>query len=608
MIVYVGRTNGVSSDKNDQDGLGDWPRRLLHVPTMTSFPWQKGNVYNETPCPKYAIISYTWGRWRLKPHERPDVKSISIKGTTWAIPRVNDTIFSVQQFEQALRTCVEAREPRVNLEFVWVDIACINQDEEDPEGALEIGRQAKIFGRATQQFIWLAADDEAQVNLPHPIENIQYLLDAKEPLRKFQALADATLLRRDAYESEEALVADLDYNINFIEDLTQSVKGLVVYPWFSSLWTLQEAFLSFPAIFLDNDGHAVAKSSGFHPRFSDILHSIRMIFQATSSSVHLRSLLQLPKSLEEQTLRRIIERSGLESLSMHDPLALYTQSKNRTTEHELDRIYGIMQVFDVRLGKSALHARPEQRWTLSELETQLGIALIQKYPLLSQLHVHNTIVRKRQAWRVTTASVVPAWGSELPFHYPRGNVKRMQPSLAIKRVDGALYGYFEGRSCNFETFVDAWKNTFAENLDETSPSSFTSVEIALDLTVLFSRTNLQIRWPLWQVPRGKPQLDLANAMLRRFRQKGLNVRVLCLGGYLAPHLTLYGLILLECHDVNVGRWYARLGICTWDVPYTAEHSVPIGEDVITYETPKWKYDAFLAGEGNEWIAHSGVFG
>lgn len=579
---------------------------------MTSFEWQSGNIYNGTRCPDYAILSYTWGRWRLRPGERPEIGCIDINGIAWEIPRVDDAIFSVQQFENALRSCIEACKPRLDLEFVWVDIACINQNEYNPESALEIGRQAKIFGRAMQQYIWLAAEIARPGSPPDPLRDIQFLLDAKRPLRRFQSMANATLLERDISESKESLVADLNYNVSFIRDLSAAVKNLVAYPWFTSLWTLQEAFLSFPAIFLDNNGNAVINSSGFHPRFSDILQSIHMIFQVTSASAHLRSLLHLPKSLEEQILRRIIERTGLESLSSYDPVGLYMQSKYRTTEYPSDRIYGIMQIFDLRLGKSAPHADPEGHWTLSELETQLGMALIEKYPLLSQLHVHNEIVHNRQAWRMTTESVVPAWGSELLFHYPRGNINHLAATLAVKRVCGSLFGYFEGRSCDFASFICAWKNMCMEKVNNTisnpSPNPMNSVEIALDLTVLFSRTNLQIRWHLWEVPRGKPQLELANAMILRFQRKGLNVRILCLGGFPAPHLTLYGLILLECFDDIVGRWYARLGICTWDVPYVTGASVPVGEAIITHETPEWRYRSLLAIESEEWVAHSGIFG
>lgn len=46
--------------------LGDWPQRLLHVPTMTSYEWQPGHCYGPSkPKPEYRAISYTWGRWKI---------------------------------------------------------------------------------------------------------------------------------------------------------------------------------------------------------------------------------------------------------------------------------------------------------------------------------------------------------------------------------------------------------------------------------------------------------------------------------------------------------------------------------------------------------------
>lgn len=50
----------------DEDALGDWPRRLLHVPTMTSFEWAPGNYYGSTQEPSYNATSYTWGRWAAR--------------------------------------------------------------------------------------------------------------------------------------------------------------------------------------------------------------------------------------------------------------------------------------------------------------------------------------------------------------------------------------------------------------------------------------------------------------------------------------------------------------------------------------------------------------
>lgn len=41
------------------------------------------------------------------------------------------------------------------VEFVWLDMACIDQNPGSPDAAAEIGRQAKIFKGASHVYAWL---------------------------------------------------------------------------------------------------------------------------------------------------------------------------------------------------------------------------------------------------------------------------------------------------------------------------------------------------------------------------------------------------------------------------------------------------------------------
>lgn len=126
--------------EEEERQLGSWPRRLLHVPTLTSYAWQPGNVYNGIPSPRYNAISYTWGRWRLDEFDQPHVNAIpiSIHGDTWPIPRIDPKHFTVGDFNAAIRATTTlsvngmAPEP---IEFVWLDVACIHQghDPRPPE-------------------------------------------------------------------------------------------------------------------------------------------------------------------------------------------------------------------------------------------------------------------------------------------------------------------------------------------------------------------------------------------------------------------------------------------------------------------------------------------
>lgn len=83
---------------------------------------------------------------------------------TWAVPRIDESHFTVAQFETLIQRStqaitVEGNNPaftnRKSTESVWLDVACINQTPNHPQKAQEIGRQAQIFKRATRVLIWL---------------------------------------------------------------------------------------------------------------------------------------------------------------------------------------------------------------------------------------------------------------------------------------------------------------------------------------------------------------------------------------------------------------------------------------------------------------------
>ncbi|KAK8215074.1 hypothetical protein M8818_002084 [Zalaria obscura] len=136
---------------------------------MTSYECRDGNTYNGVKDPQYRALSYTWGRWELTEGVKPFIKELRISGITWDVPRMNPAHFTVHQMEQVLHRACQAVSlnsedtPTTNTkimlpptEWVWLDIACIDQDPASPQNAIEIGRQAKIFKNATGVLIWLS--------------------------------------------------------------------------------------------------------------------------------------------------------------------------------------------------------------------------------------------------------------------------------------------------------------------------------------------------------------------------------------------------------------------------------------------------------------------
>jgi hypothetical protein len=215
----------------------EWPLRLLHVPSMTSVQSGPGHTYGceqlskQNLYPRYNILSYTWGRWRSN-SERP----VGIKGTTWKIPAVRPEHFTPKDFEQVLRLISK------DVDYVWVDVACINQGQSPQdvaEGMDQVGKQMGIFSRASQAYVWLNHLSKADLekSLDGVIEPALGLGDELSNLQKAKHIS---------VENEKSVC-------ELLEGIRQASRSLCSDPWFSSLLTLQEAALRRDAIILSRE-------------------------------------------------------------------------------------------------------------------------------------------------------------------------------------------------------------------------------------------------------------------------------------------------------------------------------------------------------------------
>jgi hypothetical protein len=165
------------------DNDSPWPRRLLRISTMKSHPWRSGNIYDGAREPPYFAITYTWGRWQLAPDSHPSLKPLDF-GTPWPIPRVEPDRFTPENFVSFIKS-LSARPPSssrrtrtaVEVDFLWLDVACIDQRDRSHEKELEIDRQAAIFSGAHQVFAWLHQFENSELQ-----ETYQNFRDAYEIL------------------------------------------------------------------------------------------------------------------------------------------------------------------------------------------------------------------------------------------------------------------------------------------------------------------------------------------------------------------------------------------------------------------------------------------
>ncbi|KUI59638.1 hypothetical protein VP1G_06882 [Cytospora mali] len=181
--------------------------------------------------PDYAIVSHTWGRWRV------DGDGVRIEGVPWLVPC--NTRFDVERLPDELLNNIAVFG---GLKHIWFDLLCIPQDRSEL-AQVEISRQAAIFGNAKLAICWMSS-------IGH-LEGLRWAIT-------WLAVTYAHL------ESGGTSDERMDSVMNVVDHITRSFpglgvpeslpmevrfKGLVPGPasvdkaWFSSLWTLQEAVL-----------------------------------------------------------------------------------------------------------------------------------------------------------------------------------------------------------------------------------------------------------------------------------------------------------------------------------------------------------------------------
>jgi hypothetical protein len=357
---------------------------------MTSIARDEYGVYRAANFtaqnPKYNILSYTWGRWKIDDCTQCPV--LPVKGTDWEIPAVKQDHFTVEAFQNVLLSMLA----QTNIELAWVDIGCIDQDN-NPESAIEIGQQALIFKQATNAFVWLSRLHNADLSMA------------------IERVGDHTFqIGNYLHHYNPDLELDLDSSV---DNLKKALDYILNDPWFSSLWTLQEAILRRDAIVLSAEGQPIFWREGLFgipptPRVKymdiDLLtHSCRLILQLLEGERKFVS--PMPKNFTEVVshIQQKILQTGFFQFS-DNPNVYYGAARYRSTTRDVDRIYAITQIYDIRVGKSI---QPEENLTLEDLIDEFARTINRRSVVLGQLFLHTKVPAKGKSWRITEELTVP---------------------------------------------------------------------------------------------------------------------------------------------------------------------------------------------------------
>ncbi|KAI1157386.1 hypothetical protein F5B18DRAFT_209542 [Nemania serpens] len=585
-----------SPARSRADRLGRWPRRLLYVPTMISYEWSPGNKYGEHYAPEYNAITYTWGRWRLQPKERPDVGSIGVSGVLWGIPRVHPDHFTTNEFEQMIRTAARAQPTFRNTrtdsppscEFVWLDIVCIDQREHSPTAALEIGRQALIFDGAKQVVVWLNTFSTHNLNLA--IDELSCATDRLEAKRQ----TCATLKDTDSR--------------TLLHQIRSGLARLFSDPWFTSLWTLQEAYLRTDAVLAGRDG-CIADG----PAYGGTSRNPASLFDLIGVCEPM-----LNSRFEEQTppdlyasIVTLIQNSGMQALAEDSALATYLAAAQRKFTRPSDAIYGIQQIFDARVGATAPGADHRKAWSPEQLEIQLGSHLLRHHPVLSQMHVYTAPAALGSAWRVSKLhSIIPPDQRFVAYtttraareHDPDDPLEAPKCNLLVERVKEKVWCRFDGPCCAFAEFHKIFTQLSRHDILKDQMANGNLVTIYLDITPELSKCPEYRSAGYAMVPRGSRQNRLSLWLAKAFSPDTLSVLLLGRRGRSrssAEPRVLAGLLLLRCRGKDSNHpslYHRRIGFCVWSTADLAVGGVFLpNAKLMTGVAPLWKKEVGIFG-------------
>ncbi|CZS79660.1 unnamed protein product [Fusarium graminearum] len=597
---------GNSEEQWSDDCL--WPRRLLHVASMTSYPWSPGNKYGSYTEPYYNAVSYTWGRFRYKDDhpEYAKTRPLAVNGVSWQLPRMRPSHFTADDMHELLKAATCPEDEEYAVEFIWLDVACIDQTKpHTPEYYSEVGRQGRIFQGASEVVVWLTT-----INSKKMIDWWQRMSRAKTPLK-------------------QVLVGSVeDYDVDeWLRNLLAEFQNLRKDPWFTSLWTLQEAFLSPYAVIFLRDGksffrcvddvssggylsHLITVCQKMYSFLDQFQRSVsrkatfdQTLFDAVKNEIEAFGFLE---GFNEGTsvLRTLELGFDTSSAWMGNPLMLLQASHRRTCYEKTDRVRGIMQVFGLQLGESAPDHIPGKTYTLPELEDQLATELLRIYPISSQLSIQDRSCPPRGAWRVNSSMTMMRF-SELLWRQmigPDGSSVDEQDlvaescgaTLEAAMVEDVLMAGFEGSFTKMNTFFKVMEKCIGSD----------TVEVELEHKY---KDAVQEVYPAEVLTRTHKLSWLAD----QSEDRNIGILFLALVGPPpnAPELDnvwcRWCIGLMLCQEPAQQNVFEKVGVVTWDLQAIEQ----VGKDRkphLTDEVPD--ANKYLLVDGAGWTTLSGYFG
>ncbi|EHK44801.1 hypothetical protein TRIATDRAFT_308362 [Trichoderma atroviride IMI 206040] len=252
------------------------------------------------------------------------------------------------------------------------------------------------------------------------------------------------------------------------------------------------------------------------------------------------------------------------ALRMGNPLALLKASHQRQCYEITDRARGIMQVFDMQLGESSPNVAPGKKYSLSELEDQLGAQLLQRYPISSQFMVQSRLCQPLKSWRVS----------------PEMSLTEEAHLFWREKMDSDTFMDAEVKMVNRFGGARLYATTFEDTVMVRFGGRYTTLETFYQVTqnvIGTARTALRLNQGLHEELQNKPfdQIITADEFQRlHTTRKNRNIDILFLARIQPPSKNSgakgqiwcdWGVGLVLCQESGRNDVYERLGMIKWDV-------------------------------------------
>ena len=178
-----------------------------------------GNAVDELEQVPYEALSYTWG----KPIFR---RTIHVHGSPIPITQnLFDALVHIRN-EEARR-------------ILWVDALCINQSD-NHEKSFQIPLMRHIYTNASQVLIWLGRGNKSSDRALQLINDItvQAKIIAREKAIPVMRFMTESGLQEELWDR---LPSSDNGSMLYLEEPEVQLSRFIERPWFSRLWTMQEA-------------------------------------------------------------------------------------------------------------------------------------------------------------------------------------------------------------------------------------------------------------------------------------------------------------------------------------------------------------------------------